>query len=58
MLAVLADPAWRELAREEAPRFVAARFGLERMIEETLDLYDLSPDLPVGTGSAPDGAQG
>lgn len=40
--AILTEPAWRAQAREAGPQFVAARFGLERMLEETLALYGLS----------------
>jgi glycosyltransferase involved in cell wall biosynthesis len=36
---VLDDPAWPQRAREEGPRFVSERFGLERMIAETMALY-------------------
>ena len=52
VLAVLADPTWRARARQEAPRFVARRFGLQRMIHETLELYGLNSDVPDRTGSA------
>ncbi|WP_295392834.1 glycosyltransferase [uncultured Thiodictyon sp.] len=55
VLAVLADPTWRERARTEAPRFVATRFGLQRMIDETLGLYGLHSDLPDPAGSASSG---
>jgi glycosyltransferase involved in cell wall biosynthesis len=51
VLAVLADPAWRKQVRDEGPRFVAARFGLDRMIAETLALYDLEPDQPIGVAA-------
>jgi glycosyltransferase involved in cell wall biosynthesis len=34
-----AAPEWRERARTAGPAFVAAHFGLARMIEETLALY-------------------
>jgi glycosyltransferase involved in cell wall biosynthesis/SAM-dependent methyltransferase len=36
---VLADTAWQDAARIAGPRFVADRFGLERMISNTLALY-------------------
>ncbi len=57
VLAVLADPTWRERAREEAPRFVASRFGLQRMIDETLGLYELNQDASDQAGSAPSHAR-
>ncbi|MGH9197790.1 MAG: glycosyltransferase, partial [Acidimicrobiia bacterium] len=39
VLSVLDDPSWRVRASRAGPEFVAARFGLERMVEETLALY-------------------
>ncbi|MEM1049381.1 MAG: glycosyltransferase [Pseudomonadota bacterium] len=36
---VLTDPDWGARVRRLAPAFVAARFGMERMIEETQALY-------------------
>jgi glycosyltransferase involved in cell wall biosynthesis len=47
VLSILSDPAWAPRAREEGPRFVAERFGLARMLDETLRLYGLSGDLQV-----------
>ena len=38
-LAVLSDAAWREEVRKAGPDFVVKRFGLDRMLAETLDLY-------------------
>ena len=35
------DPAARSRARERGPAFIAARFGVERMIRETMELYGL-----------------
>lgn len=35
----LADQAFRKSARSRGPEFVVQRFGLDRMIDETLDLY-------------------
>ncbi|MGE5271104.1 MAG: glycosyltransferase [Thiohalocapsa sp.] len=36
---VLDDPLWARRAYETAPRFVSERFGLDRMIAETMALY-------------------
>lgn len=38
---MLDDPAWRERAARLAPAFVERRFGLARMIGETLEAYGL-----------------
>jgi glycosyltransferase involved in cell wall biosynthesis len=38
---ILANPEWKHRARLEGPAFVARRFGIERMIDETIDTYDL-----------------
>jgi len=43
----LGDAEWRRVCSERAPGFVRMRFGLERMIDETIGLYGL-PDLQVG----------
>jgi glycosyltransferase involved in cell wall biosynthesis len=42
IVATLNDRSFCERARVSGPRFVAARFGLDRMIEETLQLYGAS----------------
>ena len=39
VLAVLGDAQWRSRVKIEGPRFVEERFGLGRMIKETLALY-------------------
>jgi glycosyltransferase involved in cell wall biosynthesis len=39
LLRVLSDPTWPRRASELAPRSVRERFGLERMIAETMALY-------------------
>lgn len=39
VIAALDDPQWRETVVTEGPRFVAARFGLDRMVEETIAVY-------------------
>jgi glycosyltransferase involved in cell wall biosynthesis len=39
VLAVLGDAQWRSRVKTEGPRFVEERFGLGRMIKETLALY-------------------
>jgi glycosyltransferase involved in cell wall biosynthesis len=41
VLAVLSDAAWRRRVREEGPAFVRARYGMQRMLDETLALYAL-----------------
>lgn len=45
---LLKDPAWLHAAGKAGPEFVKGRFGLERMLDETMQLYE-SPQL---TGSA------
>jgi len=40
VLQILDDPTWRERAQMQAPAFVSNRFGLERMIDETIAMYD------------------
>ena len=44
VLAVLNDPKWRSQVRTSGPRFVTERFGLERMIRETIALYGLEEE--------------
>ncbi|UVO39197.1 glycosyltransferase [Bradyrhizobium arachidis] len=39
---VLADGAWCCRVRETGPRFVLERFGIDRMLAETLDVYDIN----------------
>ncbi len=41
VLQILASPARWSDVREDGPAFVQQRFGLERMLQETLDLYRL-----------------
>jgi glycosyltransferase involved in cell wall biosynthesis/2-polyprenyl-3-methyl-5-hydroxy-6-metoxy-1,4-benzoquinol methylase len=41
VVAALGDAAWRRRAREAGPKFVLTRFGLDRMLAETLDVYGL-----------------
>jgi glycosyltransferase involved in cell wall biosynthesis len=43
VLRALDDRAWAGAARDRARAFVAARFGVERMLDETLRLYGLRP---------------
>jgi glycosyltransferase involved in cell wall biosynthesis/2-polyprenyl-3-methyl-5-hydroxy-6-metoxy-1,4-benzoquinol methylase len=38
---ILADPLWREAARSAGPAFVLERFGLMRMLTETITMYRL-----------------
>ena len=39
VLAILADQAWRRRARERGPEHIRNRFGMDRMIDETLAVY-------------------
>jgi len=39
VLTILSDPAWLVRAAARGPEFVAQRFGYDRMISETMDLY-------------------
>src|SRR5262249_16369307 len=39
VLAIPDDPAWPARARRQGPAFIESRFGLERMLDETLALY-------------------
>jgi glycosyltransferase involved in cell wall biosynthesis len=41
VLDVLDNPAWTARASTEGPSFVASRFGIDRMVDETLDIYGL-----------------
>jgi glycosyltransferase involved in cell wall biosynthesis len=41
VLHILADASWRTRLSVEGPAFVAARFGFDRMIYETLDAYGM-----------------
>jgi len=41
VLTILDEPDWCEGVKREGPAFVAQRFGLERMIEDTMALYGL-----------------
>jgi glycosyltransferase involved in cell wall biosynthesis len=43
VLGILRDAALRAKARKEGPSFVNARYGMDRMIAETLTAYDLMP---------------
>ena len=38
---ILDDSTWAEKVRQRGPAFIGERFGIERMIEETLDVYNL-----------------
>ena len=49
---LLADPTWGTRARVEGPAFVASRFGLERMMRQTLEIYGLPPQAAPPTESA------
>ncbi len=50
VVAALADAAWMATASRRGPRFVEERFGVARMIDETLALYGLSPDAAPAVG--------
>ncbi len=60
VLHILDDPEWAAKARQRGPAFVSERFGIRRMIEETLDVYGMEapgrrvPARP-GPGQIPDG---
>jgi glycosyltransferase involved in cell wall biosynthesis len=38
---ILKDRKFLEVSRKEGPAFIAANYGMERMIRETLAVYDL-----------------
>jgi glycosyltransferase involved in cell wall biosynthesis len=40
---LLHDHEWRKKAREEGPKFVRNSFSLDRVIEETIALYEVAP---------------
>ena len=42
-LEILADPTWATRARVEGPAFVASRFGLDRMMRQTLEILRPTP---------------
>jgi len=50
IVAVLDDQEWRKNAAIQGPAFVARRFGLDRMLRETLEAYGL--DSEEGTNGA------
>ena len=39
VLEVLFDPTWRNRAKRQANNFVAKRFGFDRMVDRTLEIY-------------------
>ncbi len=41
VLKILNDPSWRMRVQEKGPDFIQSRFGLDRMIRETLELYGI-----------------
>jgi glycosyltransferase involved in cell wall biosynthesis len=43
ILQVLDDAEWRSRAQRRAPDFVSRRFGIERMVDETTQVYGLGP---------------
>ena len=60
VLHILDNQDWSAKARQRGPAFVRERFGIERMIEETLEVYGLkAPDRRAPahseTGQTPDG---
>lgn len=52
---LLADDAWRSKAQRMAPGWVRTRFGMDRMIGETLEAFQLRPDPVLPEGEAPGG---
>jgi glycosyltransferase involved in cell wall biosynthesis len=44
IVSLLGDPAWRREAATLAPALVRQRFGMARMLDETLALYDVFPE--------------
>ena len=48
ILAVLRDHAWRNTAASVGRELIARRFGLERMVSETLDVYGGPPSINLG----------
>jgi glycosyltransferase involved in cell wall biosynthesis len=48
---LLDDVAWRERVRIEGPQFVAARFDLDRMVEETIAFYGSGRKARAGHGT-------
>ena len=57
VLRVLADPKCKSTAAEKGPRFIASRFGTDRMILETMQLYGLAAK-PLRSGSDHDESDG
>ncbi|MCH8096409.1 MAG: glycosyltransferase [Proteobacteria bacterium] len=59
VLFVLDNPDWAAKARQRGPAFIRERFGIGRMIAETLDAYGLdTPDRRAPPGSGPGQATG
>ncbi|MDE3110802.1 MAG: glycosyltransferase, partial [Acidobacteriota bacterium] len=50
---VLGDPAWAAAAKAAAPEFIRARFGLQRMIDETIAQYGLVATAEARHADAP-----
>jgi glycosyltransferase involved in cell wall biosynthesis len=54
VLHILDDQDWSAKARQRGPAFVSERFGIERMIEETLKVYGVeAPDRPAPARPGP-----
>jgi glycosyltransferase involved in cell wall biosynthesis len=49
VLQVLNDPAWRKRAAAKGPRFVARRFGQERMVHKIIRIYSKSSERSWGS---------
>ena len=47
VLDVLFDPTWRNRAKRQANNFVAKRFGFDRMVDRTLEMYRMPLRPPV-----------
>ncbi len=57
VIRLLTDSGLRQRMAQEGPPFIASRFGLERMVDETLAVYrsilDLGPAAPRSISCAP-----
>jgi hypothetical protein len=42
VISILDDTAWRESATIEGPAFVQRQFGLDQVVDRTLELYGLA----------------
>ena len=51
MVSILNDRQWPERATVEGPAFIEQRFGLNRMLDETIALYGLTNVKSLSRGS-------